>query len=425
VAVKIRKYAGDCSQKSKKVSVKLIGGQRHYCSKSFGFLLNDNCLEKGIGGELDDKYTTIPADVKSGYYSSANGALFAASDEGVYLYYPKLKKYFASIYSQPEKTPYFFDVYNGGMDSTIIAIGGTALGFTGYGVSTLKDTKEFYCGTMHCGRFFGRDKSNQFRIWWSATGGFQDWTEGIDGYGYMVLSYEGGGVVKLMNYNERLLAIKKRGITIIKAYGEPQHYVASDSATYLTADDIIAETCAYCGGNLMFCTTSGIFSFDGSDIERQDTGDCYDLYDFKSAVGLGDKYYVICSSKKLGEGLVYVYETSAKKGYFIDLKPTALVAAESVTAFSNDGIYTLSQQSGKGYWTSCGIDFGEAQLKCLKDVDINCDGDITLKVTADGVSRTFSGSGKKRVDMSGRQFYFEISGTGNVYGVDATAEVRE
>ena len=48
---------------------------------------------------------------------------------------------------------------------------------------------------------------------------------------------------------------------------------------------------------------------------------------------------------------------------------------------------------------------------------------MSVTVTADGVSRTFSGTGIKRVMLRGRKFSFSVSGNADVRDLSAEWEV--
>jgi hypothetical protein len=236
------------------------------------------------------------------------------------------------------------------------------------------------------------------------------------------LTSDGGSVLKLINYDEKLIAVRERGLTVMRAYGEPQNYKLDESANYYTADGVIENTVATCFNKLFFCTASGIFAFDGNDVERQEYDDSGDIYGYVSAVGYGDRYYVLCSSKRLGKQLVYVYEPINKCGYFMNFSPECLVVCDGLYAFSDGRLYLLEEGTGDGQWKRCGVDFGLASKKVLASIDMQSYGDVKITVSGGGISKTFSGSGAKQVRLSGNSFDFEVSGCGDVYALTATAE---
>jgi hypothetical protein len=219
--------------------------------------------------------------------------------------------------------------------------------------------------------------------------------------------------------------VRERGLTVIRAYGEPQNYKIDESANYYTADGIIEDTICVCNNSLFFCTESGIFAFDGNDIERQSLtfGGCEgDVHKCKTAVAYGDKYYVLCTSKKLNRSVIYAYEPINKLGYYVNISPECIVAGDGVFALDGGVLYVL-QEGGKGEWKRMTFDFGVSSKKYLRSIEISTFGDVEISVSCGSEKRTFSGNGVKKVGISGYNFDFEVSGSGEVYALCATVEV--
>jgi hypothetical protein len=307
--------------------------------------------------------------------------------------------------------------------ATVLFSGKNRILYNGYGLTLASEEHEFYTGIMHCGRLFCRDLNDGFKVWWSSGTAF-DWKSGIDGCGYTRLPSDGGAVLRFFNYNEKLVAVRERGITVISAYGEPQHYAVEATASYYVADGIIAETCAICDGKIVFCTSSGIFAFDGNDIERLNND--YERYitAYTSAVAYGSFYYIICTATNIGTGIIFVYDCQRQRGQFISVQPKKLVAGDGVKYFTDSAIYTFSNNSASGSWTSKSLDFGTSKVKLLKSLYVEGDGSITITVVGGGVKRSFSGTGLKKVNMKGVNFTITITGVCNVKRVEAVVAVK-
>jgi hypothetical protein len=392
-----------------------------------GFIQKDNKLLSGLGASVKSERLTPPVGVSKAYYSQGNGGLFLVAGGKVYLKY-KPSNNFNEIYTIPDGASiddlFFVEAIINAVNCTIMFCGKDKMIFNGDGLSSVTESHKFCTGIMHCSRFFAVDYENRFKLCWSS-GSALEWKNGLNGCGYAYLSPEGGEVLKLVNYDEKLIAVRERGLSVIRAYGEPQNYKIDESANYYTADGIIKDTIDVCDNSLIFCTESGIFAFDGNDIERQNLsfGGCDgDVDNPEMAVAYGDRYYVLCTSKKWVRSMIYAYEPINKLGYYVNFSPECIVAAEGVIALSGGVLYVL-KEGGKGEWKRLGFDFGVSCKKYLRSVEMQTFGDVEISITCGNEKRTLSGSGVKKVGMSGYNFDFEVSGSGEVYALCATVEV--
>lgn len=423
--MKIRNIAAAVYPAARNVTLTLIGDGDAYCLSRKGFKLRGGALVRGAGLVRDERFTTVPQNVSRAYYSQGNKSLFVETDEGLYVYnsLPTFKN-FRKICDPVESPSFFADYRNNGLYITTLYSGTRRIGFSGYASGETEEEYGFYTGVMHCGRLFARDISDGLKIRWSSFHPLQ-WDEGIDGSGYVQLTADGGDVLRLIAYGEKIAAIRERGVTVLRAYGEPQHFKAEATADYLTADGIIPETCAVCAGEIFFCTQSGIFSFDGSTVQRRENDGESDISAYLSATAYGDRYYLFCNSLTHGDGALYVYEPTEKSGYYAGWKPDCLAVCGELTAFFGDGIYTVTEGAGEGEWISRAVDFGSASFKYLREVTVDGDGELSLAVSADGVTRKFSGCGRFKAGLCGRSFVFTVSGAGGVRRLEAAAEVRD
>jgi hypothetical protein len=120
--------------------------------------------------------------------------------------------------------------------------------------------------------------------------------------------------------------------------------------------------------------------------------------------------------------MIYAYEPINKLGYYVDFLPECIVAAEGVWALCDGVLYVLGD-SGKGEWKRVAFDFGVRCKKYLRNIDVQAYGDIKISINCGNEKRIFCGSGVKGVGMSGYNFDFEVSGSGEVYALCATVEV--
>lgn len=366
-------------------------------------------------------FPDCPPGASAAYYSQGSGALFVLVGDSAY----RLEKggsEYSKLADLHTDAPFFVDMCVSGSPAAVLVDGSDAIVCNGAGADAAECPHAFFAGTEHCGRFFGRDLTDGHVVRWAASH-ILDWEEGIDGCGYARLPAAGGDVLGLFGFRDRLVAVRERGVTVMRAYGDPQNYKVDDTAGCVTADGVIAATCAMCGGKILFCTGGGLYAFDGSDAER--------LADFVSAgisapqfaAACGDRYYLVCTENELGQGCLYCYDLPSGAGTAADIYPDALFAGpRGVCAVCASRVYDLVP-GGTGEWISPAVHPGGAAHAFADSVLLSCSGNVVLTVTADGASRTFHGAGRHRVAMGGRAFGFSVRTDGVLRGLTLTAEV--
>ncbi len=413
--MKIRKPVGISSRSRSTVTLSLI--KEDNCLYAVNMQKDGTYAPSNALGEA--AFTDIPEGVLSAYFSQSNGSVYLVTASGVYRA-ARGESSFSRIFSGSPENPFFAEMYMNGFSATIFFSGYDRVADTGAAQDSAQDTRRFYTGAVHCGRFFGRDASDGLKLCWAASHPF-DWEEGIYGSGYICLPPEGGNILRLLSYDDRLIAVRERGITVVRAYGDPQNYKVDLSANYLTADYIIEATCAVCGGEIAFCTQRGLYSFDGSDIARlADFGDC-GISSPQFAAAVGERYFLSCTHEHIGS-CVYCYDGELKKGSVMRAQPSALFAGE-------DGVYAVCGTQmqkivagGAGEWYSRPVNFGgsHAYLKCVRT---ESDGEASVTISSGGASHTFSGVGAHRVNMAGGEFAFCVQTAAKIVSMTAQAEV--
>ncbi|MGN0817575.1 MAG: hypothetical protein ACI4L9_01280 [Candidatus Coproplasma sp.] len=394
-------------------SIELIGNGEEYADYGFNLVRDNGGYKRSIGAVRETFFGSCTREPRSVYYSSATGGLFMASASALFLFNVRTTQKFTTATTKLTLTPFFCDMYVDGKCVTVSFSGINRLVYDGVSITESTDTREFYTGVMHGGRFFARDYEDTRKIIWAASHAF-DWTEGVNGCGYMMLPPEGGDVLKLVSFGDKLLAIRRCGITVIRACCEPQHFKVEPSATYLTADGIVAETCAVCAGKLFFATESGVYAFDGSDISCVENSDAGRISAPVQAVASGDKYFMICTDEYLGSNNVFGYDAVKKSGWFMGVSPSKLFTIEEYAFLVyGTGVYRFcAAKSSRGYWRSKEMDFGTPSVKYLRRLYIDGDEDVNIMIDCDGITRELMGNGWLTLNMYGKSFAF-IFGTFN------------
>lgn len=422
--MKLKKSKAAKKYKTQIKSFELIGDGENYTSRVIHLERADGGFVKGLFAVVDDSIFNWPNNPTAVYYSPGLDETLAYDGQTLYRCVKGNNK-FTVLPAQITRAPFFCETYYEGELYAVAFSGTSRILCAKNRLRIFSDEHDFYTGVMHGGRFFARDYVNAFKIVWSASHPF-DWTEGVNGSGYALLSPEGGGVERLISFGDKLLAIRQCAITVIRACCEPQHFKVDPTATYLVADGIVAETCAVCDGNLYFATKSGIFAFDGNEIIRVENPDERYVSAPVQAVSCGDKYYLVCTDTRFGRRCVFCFDARKKSGYVMGLSPSALYAAKGYACATLSGLaYRFCPSGiGKGNWWSKEVDFGTPSVKYLRRLYIEGEGDITVNYTCGDISRSLTGTGWHTVKTYADKFSFVISTTGSIDHVVAEVEVK-
>ncbi len=362
-----------------------------------------------------------PQAPSKGYYSEGNGALFVYANGTV----SRLNKGAASFVTMEQNLSencFFTDMYLNGFSAAVLFDGADQYVFLGALQEDTTCAHSFYAGAWHCGRFFARDLNDGFRIWWAASDSV-DWTEGINGCGYTYLPAEGGEVLRLFSFRERLVAVRRRGITVIHAYGEPQHYKVDATANYLVADGVIGETCAMCAGGIVFCTESGIYLFNGSSLERIFLFNGGRVSSPARAAACGERYCFVCDDVHLGGGVLAVLDVPSGRLAVTDITPGAVFAGKDGVYVSVGTALCKIEDGGTGELYLPSFLPENSPRAHIKSICVQCSGGCTVALSSNGVQRAFSGSGRHRVGMGGHNFSFAVQAEGSLSRLTAQAEV--
>lgn len=410
--MKIRIAKQPLSLKSTSKQIEILSEEN--CLYSVNLTLLDGAYVPSFVFEDDDSFPDLPENMTGAYYSEANGAVYFYTSSAAY----RLDSgAFIKLKSSLEGKPVFVDMYISGFPSTVFMDGTDRVVYTGYAQESAQGDYSFRAGAVHCGRFFGADSLDGARLRWAASHPL-DWQTGIYGSGYINLPPEGGDILRLFSYGDRLVAVRERGITVIRAYGDPQNYKVDATANYLTADGIIADTCAPCDGKIYFCTKSGLFAFGGTDTEK--------LLDFGGgrisapafAAASGSDYFLSCTDKYAGDCLLCYRGGDV---CVCAVNPSALFAGK-------DGVYAVCGlrvgkivRGGLGQWHSRPVRPGG--LSYIRNIGVVCDGDAEITLSSAGISRTFSGGGRHAVNMGAGEFTVDVTAQGALRSIKVEAEV--
>lgn len=361
--------------------------------------------------------TGVPQGIIFAAYSECVKDFFLCTDADIHT--STYGNNFTRITGLTTGTPFMFEDIADGAPRAVLVCGLNAIykkggrydAFYNYGAN-------LSCGVMHCGRLFGADGTDPYKLRWSGAGGLTDWEEGIDGSGSLTLDPARGGILDIAEFGEKLVLVRKYGLTVLSMYGSPENFAVNITDT--GSDEIYRGTAQVAGGKLIFCTASGLHSFDGSVIRELPCGYARDISNPVCSAELGGKYFLSCTVKSLNGAAVLCCDPFGGESYLIDISADALCSAGRIYAYNSSGAFRLEE--GGGYSLTAGkINFGSGRMKTVTEIFI--DGEADVEISNGRVVRKFTGvKGRIRPALRGEEFAFKITGTEPVRKITATAE---
>lgn len=259
---------------------------------------------------------------------------------------------------------------------------------------------------------------------------------------YVFSGGEGGRLQKLFSLNDYVYLFRDNGI--VKIYPFAGDKDLSITHIYYSSFYIIPETIQRCGDVILFLTTEGLFSFDGSKVKPINADifkqlDMLNFQTFTSAVHAG-KYFLACKLKFNDEDKVFC--ESSQSGYKnniviaydvknntteiirgIDVRGFTVFESEKVNKltcnFYNDNKNRIGEftQDGKIFdivapkkWESDWSDFGYiGKKKILRNVQLISKGNCKLKIESENHFKMFDivaseNAQKININMKGKRF---------------------
>ncbi len=348
-------------------------------------------------------------------FVAKDGTMFLVSRLALYCK-PSGEKTFTVIASGLARTPFFAE-YDGGI---LISDGVTDYTYCGGELTSCESLMPLYGGIIHYSRLFGVDLSDGYTVRWSAAGTVDDWSEGIRNSGWLKLSPEKGEVLQLISYNDKLIAVRERGLTVIRVYGDTENFRINGTDT--NTDDIISGTAAVCANKLFFATNSGLYSYDGSDINKEEDTSLDGLGRILAGTACGNYYFA--SVYLDGDLVVACINGESGETSFCNITADYMFASGEAYVASAGTLYRLYYPAGTVVWDSGYINLGSDGKKFLKSVYIDSLETCNLTVESNGVSRIFTDvNGKVKVKMSGDKFRFSVTSNVAVNSLEAAVEV--
>lgn len=395
--------------------------------KTVNLLEEGECLPVGCricGDRIIPELSAKP--IREG--SALQSVKFAAYGEGTeHLYmctdtvlYASPNAYqFHEICTVEEGRPFIIETVSGDKPSAVIFFGTDAVQhsdsrFTykyNYGAN-------LRCGVWHCGRLFGCDSADGYRLRWSGMNGWTDWSES-GGSGYLQLDGSRGEVLDILEFGEKLVLVREFGLTLLNMFGDQENYSADITDT--DTEKIFKGTAQVVQGKLVFFTSEGLHTFDGSVVKRVKHRCEGDISSPVCSSALGSRYFLSCNSASLNNGAVLCYDAEEEESYLINFSANGLCGAEQLYASGTAGSFKF-ERGGEYVLTCSNVNFGSGKSKTVTSLYVDGEA-IEVEIASGRISRKFKNvSGVVRPRLRGKTFTVKLRGVKPVRAVTATAE---
>ena len=275
------------------------------------------------------------------------------------------------------------------------------------------------CAVVHCGRLFGADSERKFILRWSKADNFQDNSEELHLSGNVTLSPERGGILNLLVFKGKIVAVREYGLTVLSALSSPENFGFDFTDT--DCDKIYKNTARIVGNKLYFYSVSGLKYFDGSKISAVESQHAVSAP--VAACEYAGKYYVAGTCAKLNRRVILCVNLSDGESCIIDVPAETLLAKEGVY-YSHGSTFNKIIEGTKYSFESGSIDFGTGKLKTVTQIDVQ--GKADLRISNGVCTRIFTGAcGIVRPHLRGRSFTITVDGEEQLNAVTVTAEVTD
>lgn len=425
--MKIRTARESSNMRTDIVERDIIGGSSDNSQYSFGYI------------QADDGITAMPSPAKMvpGLKMTSPYRVERVTEPGCCLYVNKYGQFYALTPAGEDKSTYIAQFPMGQFFTglvyfnnyyTMAVCGANSLYLIKNNVkyATYSMPRGFRCGCFHCGRIFARDATEPYTVRWSGVK-LNDWEESPDGAGYIVLDLHYGEIKNMFELGDKVVILRKYGITVLRALGDTRNFAVDAVKGYEFSVPVENPYAVLCRGKLFFSTPECIYSFDGSKLERIVPHRKEKLSGFANPQCYQDRYiYFECYTDKSESRYILEYDLdTGRSGLFCKDADCFWRDEYGIHFFRENYLYSsyYGETDDDGEWLSEEYDLGTDSVKTLKSIYAEGEGPLKITVTADGISRTFEGTGEKKVMLRGRKFIFKVNGCADVRRLSAKWEV--
>jgi hypothetical protein len=398
-----------------------------YASRCFNFKGGYGSLKQNMG------FSKLPVDevVKSAECFNIDGKNFAA-----YVNEENAVKVFAA--DRPEEARQIFSAqgdtklfgFKSGQNACLLISDQSGVYvYDGDGVSKIDGVPPLDKAVIYYERIFGIAQDG--RLYFSAVLNPSNWDEGYYDGGYIEFDDNFGKALDAVSFDGKLFVSGGDKIAEVSATSAQGEFFVSK--IYALHGDIIKNTVAVCGGKIVFLTSDGIYAFDGNSAKKlaSELDYHFEINGSECACYFNAKYYLACKLDFFDKRRICcerksfcnntLVEISVADGSVnicrgIDIRSLSkfnglLAVTDGKLAFLDDSGSCFGQPLPK-VWESMTGDFGIDGRKNIKSISLYTATDLTVKISADGVTSIFLIDGKRkfqRIKTGVSGIYFKIA----------------
>ncbi|MDY6367928.1 MAG: hypothetical protein SPL13_05400 [Clostridia bacterium] len=206
----------------------------------------------------------------------------------------------------------------------------------------------------------------------------------VDAKNFLYPSGGYGAVIGFAVISDELYAVMKRGIVKISVSGEDLDYVIKDCG--VAPFKILPETFKSSGNEMYFFGVNGFNKFNGKRVKKVKSGlDKFPVVPCGEAQ-VSDNLYLLPVSVE-GERKIYCFDVVNETDCFIN-GDYLLSGGKTVSPTTGD-LGEITVCKGKRSWQSIPLDFEVSGKKTLYSLTVESDSQVKVRVSGDGVERTF------------------------------------
>ena len=259
---------------------------------------------------------------------------------------------------------------------------------------------------------------NGLRLYYSRALNGKSWDDERYGSGYILFqSDDGGDILGLHPYKDKLYLMRRRGISVLRVLGDELNFKAIHLP--MKCGSLVEESSALCGEYIAYLTNCGLYLFNGatSVLAENSRFDEIDVTQEVKAVSFEGRYYALVYHKSGGRA-IYCYDPEWHEGYFIENGAADIASGDDLYFTRDDGyIYRLTERgASKGFtphFTLEGVALSLGEESMLRSVLIDGEGEFSITITSNRGSRTVKGSAgealKLRSPLRGNGYKLKVS----------------
>ncbi len=411
--------------KTERLETEIIGGKTDFCAERFGYKRDKNGILPALSA------SAVSPVVRFGYASFAeylplSGLTLISSKYG------QLVKWTggdSAVTTVGVIATYYPSVHCGIIDGetkyAVISSNYLIKVTLDGNVTSQELYARLYSSVSHCGRIFGCDVNDRYKIRWSGYA-VNEWVEDPDKAGYVRLKTQLGKALNLFSFDEKVVIVREYGITLLSTLGDFRHMRISPCDT-LRLPLVYDNSSAICRGQLWIYTHGGMYVFDGKTVTRAPFDELMTDYVLEKPKVFGDRYIYYTATRGT-EKCIFVYDaetgecTPFAKDCFCQF-----FTPDGMYCFNGNLLCTLSEglDDPDRKWVSKPFDLGTDRTKALKSLRVEGSGNPSVEIDCDGRKLHAYGLGETRLSECGRTFTFKVTGNCSVTRLVAEWEVRK